>query len=112
MKEEIKKLIEKFSEEIRTLYDKIDLYWDSYDDEDYWYQELFDLQEKFYKDIESQLQQELDEYKYLTNGEVGEVNFNSCLINRKNGFVKFDDLFRYLNGEQIEIYIKQIGKEE
>jgi len=43
----------------------------------------------------------------IASGEVSEINLDSCIVGKENDYVKFDDLFRYLNSKNIKIYISK-----
>ena len=42
----------------------------------------------------------------IASGRVSEINLDSCIVGKENDYVKFDDLFRYLQGKNIKIYIE------
>jgi len=42
----------------------------------------------------------------IASGEVSEHLCMSCLMGKENDYVKFDDLFRYLIGKNIKIYVE------
>ena len=43
----------------------------------------------------------------VASGIVSEINLDSCIVGKENDYVKFDDLFRYLQGKNIKIYISK-----
>jgi hypothetical protein len=44
----------------------------------------------------------------IASGEVSEINFDSCIIGKENDYAKFDNIFRYLKGKSIKIFIQEL----